>query len=772
MSGGYWQYINGKWEHAWPDKKGYYYMEQPDKMGLFYYDGKEKKPIQYYDRKVVDADGNLHDISKDDPRISTDAHVTKESSGKISDQKITGFDPPTPKPVDENKLPAVKDRPADHLLAGEKLAAPGSKDVTDGNARSSITNGDYTLTLDKDNKLILTNKTNGNELWGYAGSDAADLLKNAIYDVQLEKDGSVKLIDPKTKEVVKVLREAGDTPHAELILLYHPPEETLKLRKAIDEGQKALQLQVDCFAKGRAELAKDVGDWLHNHGLADKENTSSLTLSYNESYLDYDTRTKVHFKDLDEKIRSIAKDTEQVNSAAFKKIMTDYEELDRQLRAVDPKTQVETVLIDRPEGVSPYTWAHVPSDDKHQTRIIPGVETRLIDTIDKTVQAVDKIVDDAKQKMSENEDEAGKESPEYKKGKEAGYKAGYEAGVAAGQKNNNNNNSNNDNNNNNNNSNAENNAIPTDWSGSFKDLLTGGEKGGANDTAGTAQTTTTGGSANPNAAALSMISAAKDKILATAKPSANRTSGGSSGGGSNSGAANANQGNSFASMMQQMQMMNLLQSLTKDKSKDHSRDSEHGSRNRDRYRTGDERAAQTVQAAQAAAANPLSMTQTGVVSATATTPPAIVGGGAMVDMRLPDGSNQKVTSSVAQAVNQEFNNPNGSNGKAAYPGSQWTTVGSSELHTGDVVEFTNNRSALVVMQGQEPHIIVNGELVKLDTHQPPSGYGAFAGFLHPSGADVNGTGIQQASTPAAPGAVTAPPTAPAAPPTVAAPAAT
>ncbi|WP_330257080.1 hypothetical protein OG874_22425 [Nocardia sp. NBC_00565] len=748
-AGSFYEYVDGKFQYVvggTPQTKGYYYQESGDGTLSPYYvkDDGHREHIDYFDRNIVDKDGNLHPYNAD--RIYQSTSASKETSGNIADKgKIGDFDPPkpdTPKAepkTDENKLPDVKDRRTDRVLPWEHLAPEGSEAVTDGKARDSITNGDYTVKLNSDNELILTDK-DGNQLWGYSGADAADLF-SSNYEIKVDPDGSIKLIDPKTHEVVRTLRKAGDPKHAKLVLLYHPPAESEKLRIAIDEAQSAMQLQADCFAKGKAALAEDVGDWLHNQGLTDKDNKSSITTSYNEEYLNYDTHVKKHFKDLDEKIRSIALDTAQVNSDAFGKIMDQVNVLDDRLRDVTEKdTEVKSV------GTMGY---------ETYRRILPDIEMPLFGLIDKAVTAVDNIVDNAKQANSDNGDKAGKETPEYKAGKDAGYKAGYNAGLAAGQ------------NGGDDSGTTDTTTTPTDWSDSFKDLLTSGEEGGTDDTSGTTTEDTTTGTSGDNSSILSAINSAIDKIQNGSTTSSNN-------GANNGSTANNSGADSSSNAMQQYMMMQALSGMfNKDKQ---PQDSDQASADEAYYRR---RAAESQQTAQAGTAQPATLTDatSGVVSASPTSPPAVYAPNSMVDMKLPDGSTQKVSSAVAQAVNKELNNPNGSDARSAYagtpaagtfPGNQ---VDSSHLQTGDVVQWDNNRTGLVVVEGGRLEFIVNGQLVPLDPNNPPSGgdYGNFQGFFHPGGTDVSTT--QQAAVPATPGAVTAPPTAPAAPPAVSAPAA-
>jgi len=130
----------------------------------------------------------------------------------------------------------------------------------------------------------------------------------------------------------------------------------------------------------------------------------------------------------------------------------------------------------------------------------------------------------------------------------------------------------------------------------------------------------------------------------------------------------------------------------------------------------------------------------------------------MVDAQLPDGTTQKVSAAVAEALNTEANNPNGSDARAAYAGSlgestpahSWTSVDASNLRTGDVVQW-ENRSALVVVAEDGLYTMSGGQMVPLDTSNPVDddhgSYGMFQGFFHPTGLDA-ATDPAQAAPPA------------------------
>ncbi len=153
------------------------------------------------------------------------------------------------------------------------------------------------------------------------------------------------------------------------------------------------------------------------------------------------------------------------------------------------------------------------------------------------------------------------------------------------------------------------------------------------------------------------------------------------------------------------------------------------------------------------AANAMSTARTtngGTVSANpaqslgATPNPAVAPkSGSIVDMTLKDDPNhpQTVSSIVSQAVTKEMSNPNGTDVAAAYAGTpaaqteHWTPRDPSQLASGDVATWGDNRTGLVVMENGQPHIIINGKSQLLDPEHSPDG-NRYAGFYHPAGIDV------------------------------------
>ncbi len=177
--------------------------------------------------------------------------------------------------------------------------------------------------------------------------------------------------------------------------------------------------------------------------------------------------------------------------------------------------------------------------------------------------------------------------------------------------------------------------------------------------------------------------------------------------------------------------------------------------------------ASSTQNAAAAQNQPGTAAPAAVTAPDAGTAPSTSGANHLVSVSL-DGETQQVPSVVADAINKELNNPNGSNAIDAYTGTPgenstgqpWQQLDDlSKLQTGDVVQW-QDRSSLVVHDDKGLHMIVDGQIVPLtqDTTQSPpqdayGAYGDFKGFFHPSGADLNSS----ANTPSAETAVANPP---------------
>ncbi|MGK8522567.1 hypothetical protein ACRS6B_13855 [Nocardia asteroides] len=140
-------------------------------------------------------------------------------------------------------------------------------------------------------------------------------------------------------------------------------------------------------------------------------------------------------------------------------------------------------------------------------------------------------------------------------------------------------------------------------------------------------------------------------------------------------------------------------------------------------------------------------------------PPPVSAPGAMVDYRLPDNSTVKVSTAVAQALQQQQQNI-AMDAKAAYmgtagentPDNPWATVNDiAQLQTGDTVEWDKNgekRYGLIVKNGNGMFVMDGGQLIPLDPNNPPLSekYGTFMGYFHPTGLDAAANGVSTSAT--------------------------
>lgn len=124
-------------------------------------------------------------------------------------------------------------------------------------------------------------------------------------------------------------------------------------------------------------------------------------------------------------------------------------------------------------------------------------------------------------------------------------------------------------------------------------------------------------------------------------------------------------------------------------------------------------------------------------------PPPVVTPGTMVDYKLPDNSTVKVPQGVSDALQRQQGNPaiDAGTAYADTPAAQtvdkpWAVVDASQLRTGDVISWENH-SAIVIDNGNGPHYLENGQLVKIDSsNQDHPHYGKFQNYLHPTGLDA------------------------------------
>jgi len=179
--------------------------------------------------------------------------------------------------------------------------------------------------------------------------------------------------------------------------------------------------------------------------------------------------------------------------------------------------------------------------------------------------------------------------------------------------------------------------------------------------------------------------------------------------------------------------------------------------------------------------------------------PRTPGADGLVTYTFPDGRTQKVSPTVAQALDAAFSNNAGTDAQAAYAKTpaKWTDnkqigtrVDPSQLKTGDVATWDGSKTAILVVWGAgDPgastgtdasaglgsasgagtdaggtgslQVIVDGQMVPFDEQLSgkAGAFGNFAGFAHPNNLDAGGTQADPASSAGVPTPATADPSA-------------
>ncbi|MET9408124.1 hypothetical protein ABZX90_20525 [Streptomyces sp. NPDC002935] len=95
-----------------------------------------------------------------------------------------------------------------------------------------------------------------------------------------------------------------------------------------------------------------------------------------------------------------------------------------------------------------------------------------------------------------------------------------------------------------------------------------------------------------------------------------------------------------------------------------------------------------------------------------------------VTYQFPDGTTQRVSSTVAKALDKAFN---GSQARAAYgSGFTWKAINPESLKTGDGAMWANY-NALIVVKSGSIKVITNGQMKSFNSGD----HGGFTGFYHP-----------------------------------------
>ncbi|GAA5062250.1 hypothetical protein [Nocardia callitridis] len=629
----------------------------------------------------------------------------------------------------------------------------------------SLESGDYTLSRQDNGDYVLSKGEGADKqlLWGYSGS--GDPFSSYVFDFKLGRDGSIKSFS-EDGEVMETVIASGLKPHFQLILLHHPKAEVGGLKFLIDNAQNSLQMGLDLTGSGHASDAPDLSKWLHDKGLIDKVNSSEMIKNYGDKVSDI-ASIKEDFKNLDKEIDASAYDTKLASSSVMDDILTKVDELNDQLIAAD--NHVERAEID----ATPQVKAHLPEQDRYYDRIEPDLQERIEHNILTKVDAVEKLIrstlegnrrrgGDITDKGPKTPRGSGEEGPGTGSGPGPGPDPGVPTGATTPG--------------------GLDTEIPepadSDFSEIIDDLL-----GGDGDITGEDSTTSSIGN---GVIAVSDSSGTAGNKSATIDALIERLGAAGSGAGvanqaANSGGTNQNSasGQDSSAMMWPMMMSMMNRNGAAGTGNDkherelEKRERELEKRERELQQGGDPNAAATATATE-------QIPGTATVSAIPSDVPvsSLAGSNSMTEMTLPDGSTQKMSSVAAEAIHKEMSNLNGADATAAYqgtagastPSNPWSAVDSANVHTGDVVQWSN-RSALIVVNDAGLQFLLNGQLVPLDPNNPPDGgqgdYGTFQGYFHPSGVDRD----NQLEVPQGPTSVVAPHAAPAAPPPVSPPAA-
>ncbi|TLF55289.1 hypothetical protein [Nocardia cyriacigeorgica] len=738
-----------------------------------------------------------------------------EDGGEPKDESKAGQEKQTKSTFDDKG----KETPGNTLAAGgDSLRLPG-KDKTWLTTELQSENKEYSLKFE-DGNLVLKHES-GNLLW--SSETKGSSWAGDITSLKIGPDGSLRIMHSEDKHPSLYSPQIGwssepgmgDIPGARIVLLndgslvvkddknktrmvisppddgktrdvqlYDPRVASDGLRAYIATAETTLQQQVYQLGRGTPSAAPNLSELLRREGLSDKFNSGEAVEKYTVS-VEKILEVKELLKKQNASIEESAEEMREEGMRAYNKIMTKVDTLDDFLREVD-----SAFLDKNKDGKHDYETEMDDSSDRYVIK--PSNEYPIFKEIDACLDSVYKLVKDVSDWAERKKVEVEQEKPGDIKETNPGDPKPTGPNGPTGQ----------------NWTNGPNGTYqpdtstntPTgnqDFSGLYGDLL-GGEKEKGQDGAlnpdGTSADGTTGPGSNSEFGRL--LNAALSDLEKALTGSAEGQNGAVTPGGAvqqagyrgGEGQAGGQQGGSGGGggmnpMMAMMPMMILPQLMA---AMNKSREDREREREREEdERREEEREKEEATVAAAAAPQPpgapapgadMPAGATAAADATPPPPPPVGGPKTMVDMKLPDGSTQKVSSVVAQAVQKEMSNPMGSDARAAYagtpgqsaPGSPWVSVESSNLRTGDVVQWTN-RTGLLLVTDAGVQVLVNGQAVPLDPNNPPDGgngdYGTFQGYFHPTGADLDDPG-QLAAAGAAPPAVTSGPTSPPPPPAV------
>ncbi|KAA8881907.1 hypothetical protein F3087_40285 [Nocardia colli] len=633
-----------------------------------------------------------------------------------------------------------EERPQADAGSVNTSSLPAGQGLSVGHA---LRNGDYTLTLrpgpasspgGSSATVVLSNTASGVERTVPLYGDFKGDLSHA--DLRLLGNGALYLVNDGPMIVARdgapldlVLREDGtvvatsggsdvrmvfDNQDGRLIELplHHPLGESAELRAAIRLGERSIDRLADPLRRGHPATAPDVRKLLVDAKLIDAKSHSIMTDAYEQRVTEIN-KVRATLNEGDTTVvADIAKVPDSV-TRALDDIRHKVDDLNKRIDAA------AIIGIHRPGVNGPFSDTYT-ADNKIPAYVTDG----LLQSIYDTIGDVQTRVGEVKAKMEAVGQRIDKTAPAHAAGQSIGTTADGSQSL----------------------------GLPT----------TGTEPTGLDEATGLDGANGLDGAVRGAKATEADIPALIDAL--------HRKAEGGRGAATNANAANVNP---MASMMIPVMLTQLVSTLAQTASGLFERQQDR-QRELDLQNSQKQPQPETVPpAAEPAAPVPAPTTTppTPPASVDPPLPPPVSAPPTVVDMRL-GGVQQQVSSVVAQAVNKEMSNPNGSDAVAAYAGtageqSSWAPVSESQVHTGDVAKWQYHTGVVVMINGKL-HMIVNGAVVELDPHNPPDGrhgaYGDFAGFFHPSGVDAPPKISAQVGPP---GSIR-PPDAPAPPPVVAA----
>ncbi|WP_040834073.1 hypothetical protein [Nocardia brevicatena] len=622
-------------------------------------------------------------------------------------------------------------------VSGLKVGPNGELIIThrDANLPSAVPSSTYKLTE------------------GIKGIEGATLILN--------DDGSLVIVD-KDGDVRAQISPPDDKKNRPLHL-YRPENISNGLREFIGVCESIILDGYYLLGAGTPKSMPNFSSLLSNKGLKDVDNISHQSEYYNDN-VGAVARLKEDMIATSAKVSAAAKDMSSEGLATRSFVKAEVKALNEKLHAVDDYDSIHPKEDEKKKKKEEYDFPLEWDKEAGELRIQPAKEDRIFKWLDDTT---DKITDKI-QKTSNWAEKTGKDVPEDptpkpKKTPDTTNKTPTDQGPT--------------------------NQFPVDQTnppGTDPTLQPNNPQPTNTDFG---NPTGTSGSKDPSGSSTKGADAIEQLLAPIREALTNKSAAGSPGAGPATGATGSPGagGDLMSSMMLPMMLLPIITQMMDKRKQETERDKE------EREREEEERDEETgpgapgpgaTAPAPSPAPGPAPAAEPGVTAPSPESTPPPLTQKSMVDMKLPNGTSQRVSSVVAEAVNRELNNPNGSDARAAYQGtagesssaSPWVAVEnssvapgeSSPVKTGDIALW-DNRSALVIMTDSGMQTIINGQMVPLDPNNPPDGgqggYGNFRGFFHPTGADI--TDVNQMATVGAPPPVsTAQPSAPATPPAV------